>query len=140
MIYQYVFRLVLALFVLLSVSSSHLNARPSISPVDVQIELSEMKIESSKTEFQKGVPYRFIIKNKGGLAHEWVVMPPVKKHIDKGGKHSHMNIMIRVGEDKLPSGAAVVQDFTFPESGKFEFSCHVPGHYEGGMFLPIIVR
>ena len=46
-------------------------------------------------------------------------------------------------EDDLPPGASYTLDYTFTESaptGSLEFSCHIPGHYEAGMLLPITVK
>lgn len=39
-------------------------AATSNKPVEVQVTLTEMKIESSLTEFSTGVPYHFVVTNK----------------------------------------------------------------------------
>ncbi len=47
-----------------------------------------------------------------------------------------------IEEDDMPAGATGTLDLTFTEpaeAGKLEFACHVPGHYEAGMKLPITV-
>jgi uncharacterized cupredoxin-like copper-binding protein len=37
-------------------------------------------------------------------------------------------------------GTTVTREFTFTQTGDFEFACHVSGHYEAGMLLPITVH
>jgi plastocyanin len=88
-------------------------------PVDVIITLSEFKVESSLTTFQAGVPYHFIITNKGAIAHE-------------------ANIA-NLNAAEIPVGATKTLDVTFPQAGPQEFACHLPGHYQAGMKLPVTV-
>jgi uncharacterized cupredoxin-like copper-binding protein len=102
------------------------------SPTEVQITLSEFKIESPQTTFDTGTPYRFVIKNEGTVAHDWSIMPR--------GETDESQTLAKVDEDELPPGATVTKEFTFTEAGDFEFACHVPGHYEAGMLLPITVQ
>jgi len=45
--------------------------------------------------------------------------------------------------DELTPGATKSFDYTFNETapaGTLEFACHIPGHYEAGMNLPITVK
>ena len=102
------------------------------NPTEVPITLSEFKIESPQTTFTVGTPYRFVIKNEGTTEHDWAVMP--RGATDEG------QALIQVDEDELPPGATVTQEFTFTQAGDFEFACHVTGHYEAGMLLPITVQ
>src|SRR5512138_2031743 len=44
---------------------------------EVKITLKEFGIESSITDFQVGVPYRFVVTNEGAVEHELMLMPPV---------------------------------------------------------------
>ncbi len=108
------------------------GGQSSGSPTEVQITLSEFKIESPQTTFTTGTPYRFVIKNEGTIPHDWLVMP--RNEIDEG------QALVQVDEDELPPGATVTREFTFAEAGDFEFACHVAGHYEAGMLLPITVQ
>jgi len=48
-----------------------------------------------------------------------------------------------IEEDELTPGATKTLDYTFTEpasTGDLEFVCHVEGHYEAGMKLPITVK
>jgi uncharacterized cupredoxin-like copper-binding protein len=108
------------------------NGQADGNPTEVQITLSEFKVESPQTTFTVGTPYRFVIKNEGKTEHDWAVMP-------RGGT-DESQALIQVDEDELPPGATVTREFTFTQAGDFEFACHVPGHYEAGMLLPITVQ
>lgn len=98
---------------------------------EVVITMSEYEFESSDTIFTAGVPYRFVFRNEGREAHEWAVVP-------RGAK-DESELLFEVEEDELPAGATVVREFTFPKPGEYDFACYLPGHYEGGMVLPIRV-
>jgi uncharacterized cupredoxin-like copper-binding protein len=108
------------------------GGQSSGNPTEVQITLSEFKIESPQTTFTTGTPYRFVIKNEGTIPHNWSIMPR--------GETDESQALIKVGEYQLPPGATVTQEFTFTQTGDFEFACHLPGHYEAGMLLPITVQ
>jgi uncharacterized cupredoxin-like copper-binding protein len=130
-------RAVLGMIALLAIVSlvgacGSTSSQSSSSPQEVQITLSEFKIDSPQTTFTTGTPYRFAIKNEGTIAHNWAIMPR--------GSSDTSQALIKVGEDELPAGASVTRDFTFTQKGDFEFACHVPGHYEAGMLLPITVQ
>ena len=56
------------------------------------------------------------------------------------GETEESQALIQVDEAELPAGATVTRDFAFTQTGDFEFACHVPGHYEAGMLLPITVQ
>ena len=111
------------------------------SPVQVQVTLTDFKIDSSLTTFSTGVPYHFVVVNKGAVAHEFVIMPP-----EQGTQGSETQLPSTalagiMGKD-LAAGATKTLDYTFtqaaPASG-LEFACHLPGHYEAGMHTLITV-
>jgi len=98
---------------------------------EVEVVLSEFSFATSDTVFQAGVPYRFVFRNEGREPHEWAVVPR--------GDEDEGNLLFEVEEDELPSGATLVREFTFAEPGLYDFACYMPGHYDGGMVLPVRV-
>lgn len=90
------------------------------APVDVTVSLSEFKIESSLTTFQAGVPYHFIITNRGVVTHE-------------------ANVANVNATGEVPVGATKTLDVTFTDPGQQEFACHITGHYQAGMKLPVTI-
>ena len=107
-------------------------AQAAKKPVDVQITLTEFKIESSVTDFTVGTPYHFVITNKGALAHDWMIIP--------SGEQDEAKALVKVEDTDLQPNTTVTRDFTFTQAGDPEFACHVKGHYEAGMHMPITVK
>ncbi|MBI4236773.1 MAG: hypothetical protein HY688_05425 [Chloroflexi bacterium] len=105
------------------------SATSSGAPAEVEVTLSEYRVASSLTSFSKSAPFRFAIKNAGTTEHEWMVMPR--------GATEHSKMLAHAG---MPAGSARVQEFTFKRAGDYEFACHLPGHYEAGMVLPITIQ
>jgi len=122
-------------------------AQPSsnLKPVEVQVNLSEFKIDSSLKNFQTGVPYHFVVTNNGRINHEFMISPQMMSHnMNMGGRMSmaEMDKMAlgMIHADDLPPGATQTLDVTFPPQNHamaLELACWVQGHHEAGMFLPI---
>jgi len=140
-------KLTLLIIALLIVSSLLLSAcGPSANPdgsVDVNVTLTDFGIESSVTKFQVGVPYHFIITNEGQVNHELMIMEPMMAGSNMTMEEMDAMALAYVEEDELTPGATQRLDYTFTEpapAGSLEFSCHIVGHYEAGMKLPITVE
>jgi len=109
---------------------------------EVTITLTDFGIESSRTSFEVGVPYHFTVKNNGAIDHEMMIMQPLTQ--DQMGMGMNMDEMDKMAlamieADMMTPGL----DYTFTEpatAGSLEFACHVEGHYEAGMSLPITVK
>jgi uncharacterized cupredoxin-like copper-binding protein len=123
-----------------------LTACGSSKATEVKITLKEFGIESSMTDFQTGVPYRFVVKNEGAAEHELMLLPPVMT--DSMGMAMNMDeldkaALAMIPASDLPAGATASFDYTFTDAaptGSLEFACHTPGHYEMGMKLPITIK
>lgn len=118
------------------------------TPIDVQVTVGEYAISPTLTTFQTGVPYRFVITNKGLLAHEFRIMPRgdtaamIAMAGASGGMtgtHSHPGELVSIAADQLPPGGHIEVKAVFLTPGDFEIGCHVAGHAEAGMVLPITI-
>lgn len=106
----------------------------------LETEDGDMIFDPGKIEVAKGETIRFAIDNEGVLEHEFVIGTREANQKHKGEmamaddmKHADPNaIRLDEGED----GDIV---WTFTKTGKFEFACLIPGHYEMGMHGPLIV-
>ena len=113
---------------------------------NVTIALTEFGIESSQTYFEVGVPYHFIVTNNGAVEHEIMLMAPLtedqmKMNMDMA--EMDKMALAHVEASDLQPGSTAEFDYTFTEpapAGSLEFACHIPGHYEAGMELPITVK
>lgn len=140
-------RLSLLVAVMLVASSLLLSAcGPSANAdgsVNVDVTLRDFAIESSLTSFKVGVPYHFIITNEGAIDHELMIIQPMMPGMDMTMEEMDAMALAYVEEDELTPGATQTLDYTFTEpapAGSLEMSCHIEGHYEAGMRLPITVE
>lgn len=114
----------------------------SSGPKTVNITATDYTYEVSQTTFKVGVPYRFVIKNEGTVPHELMIMKPME---GTGMDMEEMDklALANVESDDLGPGETATLDYTFMEPaamGDLEFACHIKGHYEQGMHVPIEVQ
>ncbi|GAB1471702.1 hypothetical protein MASR2M66_25800 [Chloroflexota bacterium] len=113
---------------------------------EVKITLTDFGMESSRTSFEVGVPYHFVITNEGAINHEMMIMAPLTEmqmSMDMDMEEMDALALAMIKEDELTPGATMTLDYTFTEpapDGTLEFACHVEGHYVAGMKLPITVK
>ncbi len=137
----------LSLFILIVLVSgfvlSACGSSPSGSsgPVTVKVTLTDFMISSSLTDFSQNVPYHFEVTNNGSTAHEFEIMPPETGTLTADQIKSLS--LAGITSDQLAPGATKTLDYTFTKAypaGTLEFACHLPGHYEAGMHIPITVK
>jgi uncharacterized cupredoxin-like copper-binding protein len=136
--------LTLGLFLtfLISVLTACGSTAAAVPPIpsgytEVQITLSDYKIQSSLTSFTAGKPYYFVITNKGAVTHEFMIMPP-----GMGGHIKTLNKMSFSAVENIAAGETKTLEFTFEHTAapqQLEFSCHYADHYARGMMLPVVV-
>lgn len=113
---------------------------------EVTITLTDFGMESSRTSFEVGVPYRFTVTNNGAINHEIMIMAPLTEmqmSMDMDMEEMDEMALAMIEEDELTPGATMTLDYTFTEpapAGTLEFACHVEGHYVAGMKLPFTVK
>jgi uncharacterized cupredoxin-like copper-binding protein len=107
---------------------------------EVIITLADNSIESSLTTFKVGVPYTFVITNKGNHDHNFNIAQPVS--VAGSLDAALQNALLAVPKNQLGGGAQVTVEYTFPDtaaSTQLEFSCLIKRHYDDGMYLAITV-
>jgi len=113
---------------------------------EVKITLTEFGIESSRTSFEVGVPYHFTVTNKGAVEHEIMLMAPLtddQMMMNMDMEEMDAMALAHIEAEELQTGKTAEMDYTFTDpapAGTLEFSCHIEGHYEAGMKLPITVK
>lgn len=109
----------------------------------IETDVGRMLFEPSLIEVQPGETVRFVISNDGMIEHEFVFDTPAEiiAHKDE--------MMMDAAHDMphdtdnaitLHPGESGELAWTFANTGVFEFACLIPGHYEAGMFGPLVVR
>lgn len=112
------------------------------TPVSVKVTADEFSFKSSLTTFSVGQKYHFEVINKGKVPHEIMVIQPILPG-DMGMEAMDEMSLAHITEEDLQPGTTKTIDYTFTKTDaaeKLEFACHVPGHYEAGMKLPISVK
>ncbi|MCC6869293.1 MAG: cupredoxin family protein [Burkholderiales bacterium] len=93
-----------------------------------------MRFTPASIPVRQGETISFVVRNEGKLLHELVIGTPadLARHAETMRKHPGMAhdepFMVHV-----KPGAAERLTWRFTKSGRFEFACLVPGHYEAGM-------
>jgi uncharacterized cupredoxin-like copper-binding protein len=114
---------------------------PGGGPVEVRVTLSDFTVVPSQTDFVAGWTYRFVATNQGAVNHEFMITPPMMAGMSM--EKMHEMALLEIEEDDLPPGATRTLEYTFPDpapAGKWEFACHVEGHYAAGMHVPIVIQ
>ena len=108
----------------------------------VQVTETEFTIHSSLTTFTPGTAYHFVVTNQGKTAHEFMIMPKSEWAMN-GMPMGEMDHMALARIETIAPGETQTVDYTFPQSAAGshpEFACYLPGHYEAGMKLGVIVK
>ena len=130
---------VLSILIVVLTSCGNSNAVP-LGSQELQVRLSEYKITSSVTTFSPGTTYHFVVTNTGHLAHEFMIMP--KGTNMRGMSMDEMHRIALHMIDNVAPGETMTFDYTFPSSmmgQNLELACNLPGHYEAGMRLSIMI-
>ena len=109
------------------------------TPQEVRVPMGEMYFKPSITTFKVGQPYKFVLTNEGKVPHEFTIAPPRKS----GQTEKDEDAKSLVDTDQLAGGQSRTINYTFKEpapAGTLEIECSYPGHYEGGMHVPIVVE
>jgi len=112
---------------------------------DVAVTLTEFGIDMTRTEFQVGVQYHFIVTNRGAVPHELMIMPSLESMgLDTEGMGMEARDALAIAvfdEDDMIPGVTSNQIVEFSKAGDvgLEASCQLPGHYEAGMVETLTV-
>jgi uncharacterized cupredoxin-like copper-binding protein len=106
---------------------------PALGPGDVTVELHVEHSLFQPTEIRvvEGTRLRFVLDNDDPINHELIVGgPEVHARHARGTEAKHPSVP---GEVSVGPNEMGVTTLRFDEPGRFEFACHLPGHYEFGM-------
>lgn len=103
--------------------------------------LDTMRYQPADFSFKRGQTVKFVVTNKGQLAHEFGVGTLEEQK-------AHAEMMKSMPDMKHDDPSVVVIDpgetreliWRFTNRGTFQIGCHVPGHFEAGMIGLVRVR
>jgi uncharacterized cupredoxin-like copper-binding protein len=101
----------------------------------IKIDMSDnMRFNPARLSIKQGETIRFVVQNSGKIKHEMVLGTPeeLKEHYAMmmkmpGMEHADAN---KVSVDPGQTGEIV---WRFSKTGKVDFACLQPGHYDAGM-------
>lgn len=106
--------------------------------IDMQ---DSMRYAPAMINVKRGETIRFVVKNSGVVKHEFVLgtIKELNEHAALMKKFPEMEHEDpnQLGVDPGKTGELIWQ---FTKSGKFDFACLQPGHYEAGMHGQVAVR
>ena len=128
----------------MSARESHAGKAGNPGSIDVTVNvtsLDAMRYEPATFTFKRGQTVKFVVTNKGQLAHEFGIgtLSEQEEHAQMmksmpDMKHDDPNVItIEAGQTN-----SLVWQFT--NAGSFVIGCHVPGHYQAGMKAIVTVR
>lgn len=96
--------------------------------------LDSMRYSPASISVKQGETIKFIVKNSGKIKHEMVLgtEKELKKHYELMKKtpemeHADENMVT------VPPGESGEIIWQFTKTGKIDFACLIPGHYDAGM-------
>ena len=100
-----------------------------------------MSYEPARVEVKRGAQIRFMLKNAGELAHEFVLASTADnlKHAALMQKYPDMEHDDPNGKTLQPKGNGEII-WRFTKRGEFEYGCLIPGHREAGMTGKVVVK
>ncbi|MCT9000263.1 cupredoxin domain-containing protein [Chelativorans intermedius] len=119
----------------------------SAAEVDRTIELTAdgMSYGIDSLQVRAGETIRFVIENGGELNHDFTIGDQATQAEHRAKMKEMMASSSRMMDHDdanavfLKPGETGELIWTFSKTGRFEFACNVPGHYEAGMHGPITV-
>lgn len=103
--------------------------------------LDSMRFSPDKIEVKRGDTVKFVVKNTGGVMHEFVIGTS-----KENAEHAALMIKFPNMEHDEPYMAHVPAGKTgeivwqFNKAGDFDFACLIAGHYQAGMMGRISVK
>ena len=100
-----------------------------------------MTYSPDRINVRKGEQIKFVLKNTGYLAHEFLIdsFENNAKHKIEMQKNPEMEHDDPNGKRVEPKKSAEIL-WRFTKAGTFEFACLIPGHYETGMKGVVVVK
>ena len=120
---------------------SYANVQETAVPgsVVVQVTLAEFTIVSSVKDFRVGIPYHFIITNRGQQVHAFTLIPVKPDGTLLPPEAQYKGTLIEI--EPIAPGTTMTINYMFLPSnvGSYQMACQMRGHYQAGMKLPVVV-
>ncbi len=127
----------LTVAVVMALTAACGEARTAPRTVEMTIEHSRFQLTRGTLPPPGGATVAFVVRNLDPIDHELIVGPIEVQRRHEAGHDPHHD-----GTDgavSLPAGTTARTAYTFPSRGTIWLGCHLPGHWQYGMRLPVTV-
>jgi uncharacterized cupredoxin-like copper-binding protein len=105
--------------------------------VTVEVRVDHSLFDTTEIRVVEGTRLRFVVANGDPINHELIVGgPEIHPRHANGTEAEHPSMP---GEVSVGPNDTSITTQRFDEPGRFEFACHLPGHYEYGMHGVVVV-
>jgi uncharacterized cupredoxin-like copper-binding protein len=102
------------------------------SPQDeIVITIEHSSFRPPQLSVEPGATVTFVVRNTDPIDHEFILGDEELQDVHEKGTEMHHGA--RPGELSIPAGEERTTTYTFPQSGRLIYGCHIPGHYAFGM-------
>jgi uncharacterized cupredoxin-like copper-binding protein len=119
------------------------NPKRPARVIEVTMKEGDGKMEyvPSRVEVKRGEQIRFVLKNAGELAHEFILATTAEnlKHAEEMKKNPEMEHDDPNSKTLQPKASNEIL-WRFTKRGTFEYGCLIPGHREAGMTGIVVVK
>ncbi len=101
--------------------------------------MDSMRYDPSEITVKAGSVVKFVVTNKGEIAHAWAIdtVAEQKEHEEGMANVEMDNMMSHMDNEPngfvLKPGETKSLIWTFTKGGDIQYACHLPGHYDAGM-------
>jgi uncharacterized cupredoxin-like copper-binding protein len=122
-----------------TITFASIEETPIAGSVEIKVALAEFSIKSNVTVFHTGVPYYFVVTNRGQQVHEFMIMPVKPDGSPEPADVQYNDKLIEI--EQIAPGSTLYINFEFlpSKAGRYEIACLMRGHYQAGMKLSIVV-
>ena len=109
----------------------------------VELDMNDkMRFSPSQITAKRGETIRFVVKNSGKMKHEMVLLGSVKELNEHAAMMRKMPQMEHADDNMVvvEPGKSRELVWQFTKTGKFNFACLQPGHFEAGMKGKVAVK
>ncbi|GMU79741.1 MAG: hypothetical protein AMXMBFR46_25310 [Acidimicrobiia bacterium] len=104
----------------------------------VRIVVEHSRFEPEVVRVRPRTEVRFVVVNRDPIGHELIVGDDEVHDRHRNGTEAYHPP--EPGEVSVDAGARASTTYTFAEPGRYEFACHLPGHYAYGMRGVVVVK
>ena len=120
--------------------ASERNAESVLGPGDAVVEMTSehSRFVPDRIVVQAGTTVRFVVDNTDPIGHELIVGDESVHARHANGTEAHHPAV--PGEVSIGPNETASTSYRFDVPGRFEFACHLPGHYAFGMHGTVSVQ